>query len=195
MPSAAGTRVSPGNLADLCGAVQTATDHGFAVTSGGNTATSGNLISLEKLNKIELDEEAGVVRAGAGAFLSTLRSTLEKKRLSIPGLSATVRSERVGSLVARGEVARRALCGIEAVLTTGEVVKHGGTVQKDVAGYDIASVLLGSQGRLAVISEVVFRVCPEKAGISGHEAAGEVAITPVPGLAQAFDPSGALSRE
>ena len=88
---------------------------------------------------------------------------------------------------------RRTLTGVEAVLPSGELVSAGGAVLKDVVGYDLAGLLLGSLGRLAVIVAVRLRLEPAGAATPVGAAAGPVA----PGvLAGAFDPDGLLrSRE
>src|SRR6202043_2463836 len=79
------------------------------------------------------------------------------------GLGADTVSAHVGTLIARGEVPRRSLAGVEAVLSTGEVVKAGGAALKDVVGYDLTATLLGSAGRLAIIAAVTFRLEPAAA--------------------------------
>jgi FAD/FMN-containing dehydrogenase len=97
-----------------------------------------------------------------------------------------------GSLVARGQVPRRALTGIQAVLPDGEVVHAGGLVLKDVTGYDLAGTLLGSMGRLALITEVIFRLQPRQARSAVPEApaGGTGPLTDL--LRRAFDPDGLL---
>ncbi|HEY8675894.1 MAG TPA: hypothetical protein VIO13_08010, partial [Candidatus Dormibacteraeota bacterium] len=106
------------------------------------------------------------------------------------GLGAQTGSGHVGTLMARGDVPRRTLAGVEAVLTTGETVRAGGAMLKDVVGYDLLGALLGSAGRLAIIAAVTFRLEPAAARTPTATPPG--ARTWQPALADAFDPKGLL---
>src|SRR3954452_17679486 len=57
-------------------------------------------------------------------------------------------------------VTRDYVLGVEAVLATGEVVRSGGRLVKDVAGYDLRRLLCGSEGTLAVMTELTLRLVP-----------------------------------
>ena len=70
------------------------------------------------------------------------------------------------------------------------MVSAGGAVLKDVVGYDLATVLLGSMGRLAIIVAVSLRLEPADARTPVADAPGAAAGTGV--LAGAFDPVGLL---
>jgi FAD/FMN-containing dehydrogenase len=86
------------------------------------------------------------------------------------------------------------LCGIRALLTTGEEVRAGGEIQKDVTGYDLCGYFLGSMGRAGVIIEANFRLSPRDVELPVVPGRGEAAVTVGPNLAKAFDPDGVLSR-
>jgi glycolate oxidase len=60
-------------------------------------------------------------------------------------------------------VTRNYVLGLEAVLPTGEVIRTGGRLWKDVAGYDLTRLLTGSEGTLAVITEVTVALLPAPA--------------------------------
>ncbi len=108
----------------------------------------------------------------------------------MPGLPAQPRSVHAGSLVARGEVPRRSLTGVDAVLPQGELVRLGTAVLKDVVGYDLTSALLGSEGRLAVITAVHLRLAPTGARLPTPDATGPRSVAE---LAAVFDPEGILA--
>jgi glycolate oxidase len=57
-------------------------------------------------------------------------------------------------------VTRDYVLGVEAVLATGEVIRSGGRLVKDVAGYDLRRLLCGSEGTLAVMTELTLRLMP-----------------------------------
>jgi glycolate oxidase len=194
----AGDVVSPGDVHALALVANLCNQQGvpMIVTSGTAGAPrrasepDGIILSVHRLADIQVAAAGLTVRAGAGATVARVRSSVAEAKLVIVGLDADTGSAHVGTLVARGEVPRRSLAGVEAVLSTGEAVKTGGAALKDVVGYDLIAVMLGSAGRLAVIAAVTFRLEP---------AAGRTATSSPPGtrtwepaLAGAFDPKGLL---
>ena len=52
------------------------------------------------------------------------------------------------------------MLGLEAVLPTGEIVKTGGKTVKNVVGYDLTQLLVGSEGTLAIITKIILRLMP-----------------------------------
>jgi hypothetical protein len=130
------------------------------------------------------------LRLAAGATVANLRAAVTGSRLAVVGLGAQTGSGHVGTLMARGDVPRRTLAGVEAVLTTGETVRAGGAMLKDVVGYDLLGALLGSAGRLAIIAAVTFRLEPAAARTPTATPPG--ARIWQPALADAFDPKGLL---
>jgi glycolate oxidase len=55
---------------------------------------------------------------------------------------------------------KRYVLGLEAVLPTGEIVRTGGKTVKNVVGYDLTQLLVGSEGTLAIITKIVLRLIP-----------------------------------
>ena len=194
----AGDVVSPGDEASLVLVATVCHRHGvpISVTSsapaspGGTSERGGIILSVHRLAGITVAAGGLTVRAGAGATVAHVRSSVAEAKLVVVGLAAETGSVHVGTLVARGEVPRRSLSGVEAVLSNGDAVKAGGAALKDVVGYDLIAVLLGSAGRLAVISAVTFRLEPAAGRTATSRPAG--ARTWEPGLAGAFDPKGLL---
>jgi FAD/FMN-containing dehydrogenase len=193
----AGDVVSPADPGSVVAVARACNHHGIAlrITSGApsthQTAPDGGIVlSVHRLNSIAVAAPGLTVRAGAGATVANLRAGVSGKRLAVVGLAADTGSGHVGTLVARGDVPRRTLAGVEAVLSTGEAVKAGGAMLKDVVGYDLLAVLLGSAGRLAIIVAVTFRLEPAAARTPTSKPPG--ACTWQPALADAFDPKGLL---
>jgi FAD/FMN-containing dehydrogenase len=192
-----GDVVSPADLASLVLVATMCNQQGvpISVTSGAPAAggapeRGGIILSVHRLSGIEVAAPGLTVRAEAGAMVGRVRSAVAEAKLAVVGLGAETGSAHVGTMVARGEVPRRALAGIEAVLSTGEMVKAGGAALKDVVGYDLIAALLGSAGRLAVIAAVTFRLEPAAARTATSTPPG--ARDWQPGLAGAFDPKGLL---
>jgi FAD/FMN-containing dehydrogenase len=192
-----GDVVSPGDSRSLALVASLCNQHGTPITVTSDSSTPGGapehggvIISVHRLADIQVAAAGLTVRAGAGATVARVRAAVAEAKLVVVGLDASTGSAHVGTLVARGEVPRRSLAGVEAVLSTGEAVKAGGAALKDVVGYDLIAALLGSAGRLAIIAAVTFRLEP---------AAGRTATARPPGtrtwepaLAGAFDPKGLL---
>lgn len=163
------------------------------ITSGNGDGVpvpaGGAVLSLARLTALSVDASNGVARAEAGVTLTALAAALADAGMAVAGLPAAPGSEHVGALIARGGVPRRSLTGIEAVLPGGDLIRFGGSVLKDVVGYDIASLLLGSRGRLAAITAVHLRLIPAAAAV---EVATPAGARDVAELADVFDPEGIL---
>jgi glycolate oxidase len=190
-----GTVLAPADVEGARSVLRIAADHHLplAITSGG-TGTGrkhggGAVLSLRRLVALRIDDAAGIVRAEAGASLDDLRGALAAAAVAVPGLSSHSRSHHAGSLVARGELPRRSLCGLEAILPGGEMVRLGAPVLKDVVGYDLGAVILGSAGRLAAVTAVTLRLVPAAATVPEFDAPGS---HPVEELLTVFDPEGIL---
>jgi FAD/FMN-containing dehydrogenase len=193
-----GDTVSPADEASLVVVASVCNQHGVPITvssgapgaAGGAPERGGIVLSVHRLAGIQVAAPGLTVRAQAGATVAGVRSSVAGANLAVVGLGAETGSVHVGTLVARGEVPRRSLAGVEAVLSSGEAVKAGGAALKDVVGYDLIAALLGSAGRLAIIAAVTFRLEPAAARTATARPPG--ARTWHPGLAGAFDPKGLL---
>ena len=117
-----------------------------------------------------LDHAAGdlIVVTQAGARLADLQAGRRPggQRLAldetVPGASVggTLAANASGPRRVATGTARDLLIGITVVRADGVVAKAGGTVVKNVAGYDLGKLLIGSFGTLAVVTEAVFRLHP-----------------------------------
>lgn len=169
----------PANTAEVSAILKLGTQHGVPVVprgAGSNLAAAtvamrgGIVLVLTRLNRIHevsADELLAVVDTGVTtAELADAASAKGLLYAPDPG-SRTVAT--VGGNVAmcagglRGlkyGVTRNYVLGLEAVLPTGEVIRTGGRLWKDVAGYDLTRLLTGSEGTLAVITEVTVALLP-----------------------------------
>jgi glycolate oxidase len=193
-----GDVVSPPDLASLVLVAQHCHQQDVAIsvtssppaTPAGTPERRGIVLSVHRLDSIEVAAPGLTVHVGAGARVANLRSAVAKAKLGVVGLGAETGSGHAGTLVARGEIPRRSLAGIEAVLSNGDIVRAGGRALKDVVGYDLTAALLGSGGRLAIIVALTFRLEPSAARTGTSEPPGP--RTWQPALASAFDPKGLL---
>ena len=106
---------------------------------------------------------------GAGVRLADLNAHLDQKGQWLPVESPFRRRHRSAALVATNEsgpfrhrfgTPRDLLIGVTLALPDGRLVKSGGTVVKNVAGYDLGRLISGSMGSLAVIVDATFKLAP-----------------------------------
>jgi glycolate oxidase FAD binding subunit len=108
------------------------------------------------------------VTVGAGVTMARLNTTLSARGQWLPVDSAfggatvggTLATNDSGPLRHRFGTPRDLLIGITLALTDGRVVKSGGTVVKNVAGYDLGKLVTGSYGALAAIVDATFKLLP-----------------------------------
>jgi glycolate oxidase FAD binding subunit len=128
------------------------------------------LLSLERLNRIADYQPADLtVTVEAGVRLADLSAALRREKQMLP-LDAPFAAEATvgGVLSTNGSgprrlaygTARDMVLGARFVTADGTLAKTGGKVVKNVAGYDLAKLLIGSLGTLAVLTEVTFKVFP-----------------------------------
>ncbi len=148
------------------------------VPQGGNTGLVGGsvprggevVLSLLRLSEIEpVDERAGEVTVGAGAILADVQRAARRAGWDV-GVDLGARdSATIGGLVAtnaggvnvvRHGSMRAQLLGFEAVRADGSVLRRLPGMPKDNTGYDLAGLLAGSEGTLAVITRVRLRLVP-----------------------------------
>src|SRR4051795_9620509 len=142
---------------------------GTKMTWGIPPTSADVLVDLDAMDQV-LDHQAGdlIVETQAGARLAELQAVVGKEgqRLvldeTVPGASVggTLATNASGPQRVLVGTARDLLIGITVVRADGVVAKAGGRVVKNVAGYDLAKLLIGSFGTLGVVTEAVFRLHP-----------------------------------
>ncbi len=172
-------KVVPHDAAEIGEVLKIASTVGAAVVpwGGGTSMRLGNVphrvdivLSLDRLNAlIEHDDANLTATVQAGTRIADLQQMLARRTQFLALDSPRPAQATVGGMVAAnlngprrmlyGGV-RDQVIGMKVVLASGEQVKAGGKVVKNVAGYDMCKLFAGSLGTLGVITEVTFRMAP-----------------------------------
>ena len=144
---------------------------GTGYTGGAVPMHRGIVIALDRLNRIlDIDEENLLVVSESNVITGDIQDAVEKVGLFYPPDPASLRQSVIGGNVAEGAGGPRAfkygttkqyVLGLEAVLPTGEIINTGGKVVKNVVGYDLTHLLVGSEGTLAIITKVILKLIPK----------------------------------
>jgi glycolate oxidase len=127
-------------------------------------------MAMTRMNAIrEIHEGDGVAVAEPGVILGHLQSAVEERGLFYPPdpaslsyctLGGTVAENAGGPRAVKYGVTRDYILGMTVVMPTGEVLRLGRRTHKGVAGYELASLMCGSEGTLAIITELTVRLIP-----------------------------------
>ncbi len=142
---------------------------GSGFTGGSIVANGGVVLALEKyMNKIlELDTKNLIVRVQPGVINKDLQSFAESHGLFYPPDPASENQSTIGGNVSENAGGMRAakygitkdyVMAVRAVLPNGDIIRAGKRTIKDVAGYNIAGILIASEGTLAVITEITLKL-------------------------------------
>ena len=144
---------------------------GTGYTGGAVPLHGGVVLSLERMNRIlEIDEENLVAVVEPNVITGTIQDAVERVGLFYPPDPASLRLSVIGGNVAECAGGPRAfkygttkqyVLGLQAVLPNGDIIATGGKVVKNVVGYDLTHLLVGSEGTLAVITRIILRLVPK----------------------------------
>lgn len=173
--------VRPADTDEVAAVVRWASSAGVAlVPQGGNTGLVGAsvpdrdgcvVVSTQRLDGIvDLDEVGGQVTVGAGVTPTALaerlagtgwRFAVDLGARDTATLGGMVATNAGGMRVFRFGSMRAQLRGVEYVAADGSVVSHLGGLAKDNTGFDLASLLCGSEGTLGIVTTVRVRLVPD----------------------------------
>jgi len=143
---------------------------GYGLSGGAVPVCGGIVLSLEKMDRIlEIDKKNLMITVEPGVITSKIHEAVEREGLFYPPDPASLDSCSIGGNVAECAGGPRAVkygvtkdyvCGLEAVLPSGQVIQLGGKLVKNVTGYDLIGLLIGSEGTLAIITKIILRLIP-----------------------------------
>ncbi len=170
---------APASAEEVSAVIGICASSGAAITpwGGGTTMQLGNLpravdvvLSLHRLSGVVEHDDANLTATiRAGTPVSAVQNALASRRQFVPLDPPWRIRASVGGVVAAAVngprrmaygAVRDLVIGMKMVLGTGEIVKAGGKVVKNVAGYDLCKLFTGSLGTLGIITELTFKVSP-----------------------------------
>jgi glycolate oxidase len=144
---------------------------GTGFTGGAVPTRGGVVVSMERMNRIlEIDQTNLLAVVEPNVITADLQRAVEQLGLFYPPDPASLEMSSIGGNVAecaggprafKYGTTKRYVLALEAVLPTGEVVATGSKAVKNVVGYDLTQLLVGSEGTLAIITRVTLRLIPK----------------------------------
>lgn len=143
---------------------------GTGLSAGAVPMLGGILVSVERMNKIlELDRENLFMVVEAGVTTGEVQRTAQEAGYLYAGDPCSADSSYIGGNVAENAGGNKAvkygttsrhIYGLEVVLPTGEITTLGGKCLKDVTGYDLVHLMVGSEGTLGIVTKVYLKLMP-----------------------------------
>ncbi|USK31604.1 glycolate oxidase subunit GlcD [Bacillus sp. F19] len=139
--------------------------------SAGTCPTEGGIVLLfNHMNKIlEIDEENLTAIVQPGVITLNIIQAVEEKGLFYPPDPSSMKISTIGGNINECSGGLRGLkygttkdyvLGLEVVLPNGDIIRTGGKLAKDVAGYDLTSLFVGSEGTLGIVTEAILKLIP-----------------------------------
>ncbi|MCO0597227.1 glycolate oxidase subunit GlcD [Peribacillus butanolivorans] len=171
--------IKPGGTNEVAAIVKVCNEHKVPIIprgsgtnlSGGTCPTEGGLVLLfNRMNSlIEIDEENLTATVQPGLITLDLISAVEKKGLFYPPDPSSMKISTIGGNINENSgglrglkygVTRDYVIGLEVVLPNGDIIRTGGKLAKDVAGYDLTKLFVGSEGTLGIVTEAILKLIP-----------------------------------
>ena len=171
--------VRPQNAQEIAEIVKLANSERIPVTprgagsglSGGAVPERGGIVVLvDRMNKIlEIDRENMMVVVEPGVVSNDINECLKEYGLFYAGYPMSLETCFIGGNVAENAgggkavkygVTSRYVLGLEFVTSTGEIVELGGKLIKNVTGYDLIQLMVGSEGTLGIFTKIILKLMP-----------------------------------
>ncbi|MFD2209777.1 FAD-binding oxidoreductase [Virgibacillus halophilus] len=166
--------VAPRNAAEVAAVVKWCNENRIPIVArgsgtnlcAGTTPTAGGIVlTFKHMNRIlEIDEENLTITVQAGVFTKDIFEAAQEVGLFYPPDPGSMHISQIGGNISENSgglrglkygVTRDYVLGLEIVLPNGEIIQTGGKLAKDVAGYDLTRLYVGSEGTLGVITKAI----------------------------------------
>src|SRR5690625_3011178 len=172
--------VLPRNTSEVAAIVKLCNEHNIPIVprgSGtnlcaGTTPLEGGIVLLfTNMNHIiEIDEKNLTITVQPGVYTKTIFEAADEVELFYPPDPGSMHISQIGGNISENSGGLRGLkygvtndyvLGLEIVLPNGEIIRTGGKLAKDVAGYNLTELFIGSEGTLGIITEATLKLIPK----------------------------------
>lgn len=143
---------------------------GSGMTGGALPVLGGIVLATNRFDRIlEIDEDNLVAVVQPGVIIGRLQRVVQEKGLFYPPDPASLEFSTLGGNIAENSGGMRAVkygvtkdyvLGLEVVLPSGEVIQTGSKCVKDVVGYNLTQLFVGSEGTLGVVTRAILKLLP-----------------------------------
>ncbi|MFA7231262.1 MAG: FAD-binding oxidoreductase [Victivallaceae bacterium] len=143
---------------------------GSGLSGGAVPIQGGIVIATDRMNKIlELDKENMMIVVEPGVIANDINEFLKEHNLFYAGYPMSLETCFIGGNVGENAgggkavkygVTSRYVLGLEIVTPTGDIVELGGKLLKDVTGYNMVQLMVGSEGTLGIFTKIILRLTP-----------------------------------
>jgi len=143
---------------------------GSGLSGGAVPVFGGILLSVEKMNQIiEIDTDNLIAVVEPGVVTNEINEQVKEHNLFFAGYPMSVEACFIGGNVAENAgggkaikygVTGRYIMGLQVVLPSGEIVQFGGKCVKNVSGYDMVNLMVGSEGTLGIFTKIFIKLLP-----------------------------------
>jgi glycolate oxidase len=161
---------------------------GSGYTGGALASSGGVVLAMDRLDRIlEIDTGNMFAVVEPGVVTARLHEAVQAKGLFYPPDPGSMNVATIGGNIAENAGGMRAVkygvtrdyvMGLEVVLPSGAVAHTGSTCIKDVVGYDLTTLFVGSEGTLGIVTQAILKLIP-------YPEARQVMTAAFPSLAQA----------